>query len=169
MGEAGILDHDDNVELLGGEIVQKAVIGPRHAAVVTRAHDALVAELGNSATVRVQSPVALDDLWEPEPDLAVCVRRNDYYATGHPRPSDVLLLVEVADSSLRRDRARKVARYGAAGVPEVWLIDLSAETLEVYQEPGSDGYESRTTHGPGETLTPVRLPDVSVETATFLA
>lgn len=152
MGEVGILDEDDRVELLDGQVVPMTPIGPAHASLVDRLTRLLVRAVGDDAVVRVQNPVRLTPLSEPEPDLAVVRPRADGYAESHPGPDDVVVLVEVADSSDAVDRAVKIPLYADAGVPEVWLIDVSRRLLTVHTDPGEGGYRVVRTPGPDETL-----------------
>lgn len=140
MGEAGILRADQRVELIEGEIIDMTPIGSRHAAVVDRLTQLLGTTAGNQAIVRVQNPIALDDLSEPQPDLSLLRPRDDFYAAAHPRPVDVLLVVDVADTSLAFDRDVKIPLYARHGIPEAWLIDLEARRLTVYSEPTANGY-----------------------------
>ena len=141
MGRAGILEEDERVELLGGEIIVMSAIGNRHAACVLRMTSALnVSRLTGRAFVQVQNPVAADRMSEPQPDLMLLAHRDDHYDFAHPGPEDVLLLVEVADSSLLYDRVEKAPRYATARIPEAWLVDVSGETVTVYGGPGPDGY-----------------------------
>lgn len=160
MGEAGIFDPDDRLELLGGEIFEMPPIGTAHGAVVDRLTALLAAELAGRAILRVQGPVRLDDLSEPLPDLAVLRQREDFYANAHPTPPDVHLLIEVMDTSGKRDRRDKLPRYAAAGIAEVWLIDLPASRVDMYRNPRGDRYESVSEAGPAETLSPTIFPDV---------
>lgn len=168
MIEVGLLGEDDRVELLAGEIVDKMPIGSRHAACVDRSGDLLAELAGDGYRVRRQNPVTLDDASEPEPDLAVVARRDDYYAGGHPRPSDVALLVEVADSSLALDRRRKLPLYGAAGVPESWLVDLVDELVEVHSDPGPHGYGTIQVRRRGGQVRSVTVPDLAIEVDALL-
>ncbi len=141
MGEHGILAEDDRVELIAGEIVEMSPIGPPHAGHVARLNAVLGRLAGDRAIVWVQTPVDLDDYSEPQPDVVLLRPRADFYTTVHPCPADVLLLIEVADSSLDYDRNVKVPLYARAGVPEVWLVDLTgAGRVEVYQNPSGAGY-----------------------------
>ncbi|MBD2092133.1 Uma2 family endonuclease [Microcoleus sp. FACHB-1515] len=141
MAEAGILREDDRLELLRGEIVQMSPIGSRHAATVNRINRLFFRKFGDRALPSIQNPVELDDYSEPQPDIALLRPRDDCYEAGHPLPEDVLLLVEVADSTLRLDRTVKIPLYAEDGIAEVWLIDLKANCIEVYRQPTAKGYQ----------------------------
>lgn len=160
MGEAGILDDDARLELWGGEIYEMPSIGPAHQGDVNAFNARLVRALGDRAVVSVQGPIVLDDYFEPLPDVAVLRPRDDFYRGAHARPADVFLLVEVADTTLRRDRLEKVPKYAASGIPEVWLLDIPAGRLGVYREPSPDGYGTMTVLAPGEFVSPHAFPDV---------
>ena len=162
MAEAGILDEDDRVELLDGEIVEMTPIGPRHAGGVKRLNRLFTARLGERAIVDVQNPVVLDPHWEPQPDLTLLRPREDFYTGSHPRPEDVLLVVEVGETSLERDRGLKLAAYARARVPEVWWLDLPGEALEVCRDPAPDGYRDVRRLGRGERVAPVAFPDLEL-------
>lgn len=140
MYEAGIFSEDDRVELIDGEIVEMSPIGRSHAACVDRLTKLFVLHLRDDAIVRVQGPIRLDNRSEPQPDIALLRARDDFYASGHPGPADVLLVVEVADTTLDYDREIKARRYARAGIPEYWLVDLTGEAIEVYSEPGKSRY-----------------------------
>jgi Uma2 family endonuclease len=140
MAEAGILKPTDRVELIRGEIVEMSPIGKRHAAFVNNLNQLLVLRLAGRAIVSVQNPVALADDSEPQPDLAVLRRRPVPYKEVEATMSDVLLLIEVAESSLSYDRSTKLRLYAEAGIPEYWVVDCAAETIEVHRAPASDGY-----------------------------
>ena len=140
MGEAEIFPPDVRVELVDGEIRRMAPIDPPHASMVKRLTVALVARLQDTAVVGVQDPIHLDDYNEPQPDLTVMRSRDDYYGSQHPMPADVLLAIEVADTSLRYDRDEKIPRYGRYGIPEAWLVDVQAQTITVFTEPHAGGY-----------------------------
>jgi Uma2 family endonuclease len=129
MAEVGILAPDARVELIEGEIFDMAPPGSLHASTVHRLNKILVHATGDDALVLVQNPVRLSELSEPQPDLALLRDREDFYARKHPGPADVLLVVEVADSSLRFDRETKAALYAAHGIPEMWLVDLRGRRL----------------------------------------
>lgn len=140
MGETGILGPDLRTELIDGEIVEMPPIGHPHAGTVKFLSNLMKETVGRDAIVAVQDPVWLDDHSEPLPDIALLRARPDYYRNGHPGPTDVLLLVEVADSSLAYDREIKLPRYARAGIPEVWLVDLAARRLAIHRQPGEGGY-----------------------------
>lgn len=160
MGEAGILREDDRVELLDGEIVQLSPIGSRHAAAVTMLHQRLSGAVGKGGSVRVQNPLRLSHRSEPVPDICVVRRRHDYYAGAHPEPEDVLLVVEVADTSLAYDRNRKIPSYARAGVPEVWLVELPGAVVRAFRSPAADGYRSIAEYAAEDELAIEALPGV---------
>lgn len=168
MAEAGILTEDDRVELLDGEIVAMTPIGSRHAGCVNRLNRLFARVPGDAVLVSIQNPVILNQYWEPEPDVAVLRFRSDGYATAHPRPRDVLLLVEVADSSTQTDRQVKLAGYAAAGIPEVWIVDLTSDAIEVYREPEGEHYADRQILGREAPLTALNVPEMSVRVSDVL-
>ncbi|CRI66605.1 conserved hypothetical protein [Thiocapsa sp. KS1] len=140
MGETGILGPDLRTELIDGEIVEMPPIGHPHAGTVNLLANRLKEAVGPHAVVAVQNPVWLNDHSEPLPDIALLRPRPDYYRSAHPGPADVLLLAEVADSSLAYDREIKLPRYARAGIPEVWLVDLAGCRLAIHRQPTEDGY-----------------------------
>jgi Uma2 family endonuclease len=168
MAEASILSEDDRVELLEGEIIQMTPIGKRHAACVNRLLRLFSDQVGERAIVSVQNPVRLDEQSEPQPDLALLRFRPDFYAEAHPRPEEVLLLVEVADASTEFDRQVKVPLYAQAGISEVWLVDLAGECLEVYLKPSARVYEQVQRFGRGETVSPQALPELKLDVSQIL-
>jgi Uma2 family endonuclease len=161
MGEAGIVGEDDRVELLDGQIYVMSPIGSEHASCVDRLTRLFVRRAGDDAIVRIQNPIRLDEASEPEPDLALLHPRDDAYASDHPGPADVMLVVEVADTSLQFDRDLKRPLYAAAGVPVVWLVDLDGQTIHVYSTPSGDHYETHATHGPDDAVPVPPLPGPS--------
>ena len=140
MAEVGILAPDARVELIDGEIFDMAPPGSLHAATVDRLNEILTRSVGGKAAVRVQNPVRLSELSEPQPDLALLRRRDDFYSQHHPGPADVLLVVEIADSSLRFDRDTKVSLYAVHGIPEMWLVDLRGQRLVRHRAPRQGSY-----------------------------
>ncbi len=167
MGEAGILGPDDRVELIDGEIVMMTPIGSRHAACVDRCTHFFTRLVGDRAIVRVQNPIQLDDYSEPEPDISLLRPRDDFYATAHPLPGDVLLVVEVADTSIGYDREVKLPLYGSMGILEVWIVDLGRRCIDAYRAPIAGGYAERRTYQVDEKLRPAAL-DVEVAVTDLL-
>ena len=165
MGEAGIFAEDDRVELVGGEIREMTPIGPPHAGVVNRLTELIVLRLAGRANVTVQNPIRLDRHSEPQPDVVVARRRPSSYADRHPEPADVLLVIEVSDSSLHYDRAEKVPRYGKAGIPETWLVDLAARTVTVYTGPGATGYAGARVLQRADTIAATAAPGLCLPVA----
>jgi len=155
MGETGILGPELRTELIEGEIVEMTPIGPSHGGTVNLLAKRLTTRVGDAALVSIQNPVVLDDHSEPQPDLALLRPRADFYRDAHPRPRDVLLVIEVADSTLRYDRDVKLPLYARAGIPEVWLVDLRGRELVIYRRPGATGYAESVQ--PGER-TALSLP-----------
>ena len=165
MGEAGIFRDDERVELLDGEIVPMNPIGSPHAWCVTRLIE-IFAPLIGTYRIMSQNPVQLHDLAEPEPDLAIVSRSAPQ--TRHPRPDETLLVIEVADSSITKDRGQKRAMYARARIQEYWIVDLNADRIEVYRRPGARGYRSTTLLTRGETVGPLCAPDLVVDARAVL-
>ena len=161
MAEAGVLHEDERVELIEGEIVRMAAIGARHAMCVTDLQEWFMPRLLGRAIVRGQNPLRLARS-EPEPDILIVRLRADRYGAAHPGPADVLLLIEVAQSSLGYDRQRKLPLYAAAGIPEVWIADLDGERMLVHREPQRRRYASVVTVERGDLLTPLAFPDLTL-------
>jgi len=140
MAEVGILAPDVRVELIDGEVIEMPPIGAPHASVVTDIQNLLIAAVGDRAIVRVQNPVRLGRHSEPQPDIALVSPPGSKYRTRHPTPADILLLVEVADTSLRLDRDLKLGIYARGGITDVWLLDLQTRSIVRYWAPGVVGY-----------------------------
>jgi len=162
MCEVGILTADDRVELIDGELIEMPPMGPPHAGIVNHLAKILIHRLGDGADLRIQSSVLLSRYTQPEPDLAVVRPDPNRYLLRHPQPTDILIAIEVADSSLRYDRREKIPRYAAAGVPEAWLVDVRARSITVYTEPGSDGYDTSRTVGWAEELVATAVPSLNL-------
>src|SRR5215210_9388020 len=141
MGEAGIFRPDSRLELLEGEIYERSPIGSRHAACVSFLGNQLNRQLGDKMIVRTQDPVRLDDFSEPQPDIALVRWRDDFYRHAHPTPADVLLVIEVADSTVESDRSYKMPLYAKAGIPEAWLVNLPDGGIELYAGPADGAYQ----------------------------
>ena len=153
MGEAGIFTANDRVELIDGEVRTMNPIGPPHAWIVNRLMRLLITRLADTAYVSSQNPIRLGPHTEPQPDVVVARQRGSAYREQHPEAGDVLLVIEVADSSLLYDRLEKAPRYGQAGIPEMWIVDVAAKTVTVYTGPGPDGYSRERIVSGGETVT----------------
>jgi len=164
MGEVGLLNEDSRVELIDGEIVEMAPIGSEHAGHNNQLLSLLAYRLYGRAVVAGQNPVVLSSHEEPQPDIAVLRWRDDYYRTAHPHAEDVLLLVEIADSTLRYDRDVKVPLYASHGIPEVWLLDLQQKQLEIYRDPVRGQYRQRDCRRAGQ-IAPILWPDAVIDLA----
>ncbi len=163
MGEAGIFAPGERVELIDGELIDMAPIGQGHAAVVNRLNEALVIASAGRAIVSPQNSVRLGRFSEPQPDLALLRRRADFYETGErPGPADVLLLVEVADNSLRFDRTVKLPLYARSGIVEVWIVDLRRRVVDVFRAPAGDAYGETATHGAPDSIALAAAPEIVV-------
>jgi Uma2 family endonuclease len=162
MAEVGILAPDDRVELIEGRIVTMTPIGNRHATCVLRLTTHFGRRVGTAALVSVQNPLRLDGHNEPQPDVMLLRPRADFYAQGHPAPADVLLVIEVADTSLAYDRGVKIPLYARAGIPEVWLVNLPQDLIEVYTAPVGGVYQQVRQARRGESLAVPGLPGVAL-------
>jgi Uma2 family endonuclease len=163
MGEAGILGEDDRVELIEGEIIEMSPIGSRHAAIVARIHHLCSTRLGDRAVVWSQNPLLLvRHQSEPRPDLMLLAPRADFYAGGLPEPSDVRLLIEVADSSLLYDRRTKFPLYARAGIAEAWLVDVEAGRVEIHRGAIGAAYHDVRVAAPDETFAPAAFRELTV-------
>ena len=168
MGETGVLAPEARVELIEGEIFDKAPIGTHHASIVNRLSRLFVLAAGEMAIVRVRGPVLMGEHSEPEPDLTLLRPSADYYREVAPAAADVLLIVEVSDSTQRYDRRFKVPLYARHGVPEVWVIDLENGLVHFHRGPSGDGYaDISASEQPG--VTPVAaLPGVAIDLSGLL-
>jgi len=160
MAQAGILSEDDRVELIRGEVVEMTPIGRRHAGAVDRLNQLFTSALGERVIVRVQNPVPVSADSEPQPDLALLRLSPDFYVETPLGPEEVLLVIEVADTSAPSDRAVKVPLYAEAGIREVWLVDLAAGRVEVYRGPGPGGYRECLALVRGQRVAPEAFLDV---------
>jgi Uma2 family endonuclease len=171
MAEAGILGEDDRVELIEGEIVQMAPIGPRHANRVNRLVLRFAERFRGMAHISSQNPVRLSNRSEPEPDLAL-VRAypegQDPYESAHPTPRDVFLIVEVADSSIEYDLGRKARLYARHGIPELWVLDQRNDRLVVHRDPTPRGYATVRATSRNDSIAPLAFPEVTLPVADLL-
>jgi Uma2 family endonuclease len=168
MAAAGVFSEGDRVELIEGEIVEMNPIGSRHAACVGRLTELLGRLVVGKVIVWVQNPVQVSDYSEPLPDVALLKRRDDFYAQANPQPPDVLLIVEVADSSVEYDRDIKMPLYARAGIPEVWLVNLPKETVEVYSQPLEGEYREICLVKRGESLSAKSIPNLTIDISAIL-
>ena len=170
MDDAGVFVPNERVQLIAGEIVVMSPMGSRHATGICLLTDAFATSgrLAGRVLVRVQLPVVIPATSEPEPDLALLVRREGGYVRAHPRPEDVLLLVEVADSTLAYDRRVKLPLYAAAGIPESWLMNLQDDVIEAYTDPAPDGYRTVRRYYLGDAIAPIAFPELLIPVSQLI-
>ncbi len=160
--EAGILGEDDRVELIDGEVRLMSPIGTLHAAIVKRYAALLFAQVGQTAIISVQDPIQLNSMSEPQPDLALLRYQEDFYAQATPSAADVLLIIEVSDTTLAYDRLEKLPRYALAGIPEVWITDVDGQAVERHTDPQDNQYATKQTFKRGQRLSVQALPTISL-------
>lgn len=166
MADAGIFTEDDRVELIDGELIDMAPIGYDHAATVNVINRTLVLACGERAVVSVQNPVGVDDYTEPQPDFVVLrPRADDYRSAPRAGSGDALLVIEVADTSLRYDRTVKLPLYARAGFAEVWIVDLRHRVVTSYAEPAGEEYVTVQTYRQDDTIVLRQAPDIAVALA----
>jgi len=163
MAETGILEMNARVELIEGEIIDMAPIGSKHASYVNRLNRELVHAVSNTATVSVQNPVILGDLSEPEPDFALLKLKDNDYEDSLPRAEDILLLIEIADTTINYDRKIKAPLYARFSIPEYWLIDTQKVSVTIFQKPVQGQYTVTKTQVLPASLCPLLLPTVKLE------
>jgi Uma2 family endonuclease len=168
IGEANIFPPESRLELINGEILEMAPIGSNHAGHLKRINSVLTILVSGKAIVSVQDPLQLGDLSEPEPDFMLLKPNADFYSSRHPVADDVLLLIEVADSSLNFDQNQKLRLYALHHVPEYWLLNLNDNCLEVYRKPHGEVYAEKTTLYSGDSVTLTQLPKITVQVAEIL-
>ncbi len=162
MAADDVLKADDRVELIEGSLHWMSPIGISHAFCVDNLADRFRELLAHRAWVRSQNPLRLDDLSEPQPDVSLLRWRDDRYRAAHPTPGDVLLLVEVADSTLKEDRQIKAPLYARHGIPELWIVNLLASEVEVYTQPQNGRYQQHVVRRRGEQIAPEAFPDLLI-------
>ena len=168
MADAGILSENDRVELLDGAIVVMPPIGDWHAASVKFFTNTMLPPLQGRAMIAVQDPVRLDENSEPQPDVMLLLWRDDFYGGGHPEPADVLLLIEVSDTTVDYDRNEKLPLYARAGIPEAWIVNRPARRIEAHADPSGNEYATVRYFGPGETIAPQAFPDIVLEVSRII-
>jgi len=164
MREAQILTEDDRVELLDGEILLMSPVGPFHVGLVIKLTQLPSALLGTTGLLSVQNPIELNQFGEPQPDVAVLRPRDDSYTTALPAPNDILLVIEVSDSSLAYDREQKLPQYALAGIAEVWIVDVQKQIIEQYTQPFEDQYTKLTKVFHGHRIAATTIPTLSFTT-----
>jgi Uma2 family endonuclease len=168
MAEAGILNEDDRVELIRGEIVQMTPMGHRHASCVARLNDVLLGTLRGRTVLWPQLPLTILPDSEPQPDIILLRYRDDFYRDTLPGPQDVALLIEVADTSLQYDRRLKGPLYAEAGVQDYWIVDLEGGAVELYRNPVAGQFRAVERVGHTAMLSPLAFPDVQITAAIIL-
>jgi Uma2 family endonuclease len=169
MAEVGIFRPDERVELIEGEIVEMSPIGPRHAGCVINATRLFITRLGERVVLSPQNPVTIRPRSEPQPDLALLRPREVSYSEALPTPQDVVLAVEVADTTVRFDRLVKARLYARAGIAESWLLLPNDRAIEIHREPGPEGYAHVTRHDADQVVAPLAFPDASFAVSDFFA
>jgi Uma2 family endonuclease len=162
MIETGILDEDDRVELLEGEIIEMSPQIPLHAATTHSASDYLRNLLAGRVAIRIQSPITLRPNSEPEPDIAIVSIDPGRYFDHHPTPDEIFLVVEVANTTLRKDRGQKVRVYAHANIPEYWILDVYERRVYVFRNPGNEGYQEEIILNESAIFSMVAFPEISV-------
>jgi Uma2 family endonuclease len=168
MIETGILTKYDRVELIEGEIVEMSPIGNHHAACVARLTELLGEKVARRAIVWVQSPIVISPNSQPQPDIALLKRRDDFYARSRPTPDDVLLLIEVSDSTLKYDRQVKMPLYAREGIEEFWVVNLQDDEIEIHARPTGGAYQLVRRLGRGETVNSENVPGLVLEVDSML-
>ncbi len=160
MHEADVFAEGDRLELINGEIREMSPIGRKHAVCVARTTRSFQIKLGDRAFIWTQNPIRLSDHSEPQPDLAILKWRDDFYAEALPTPEDVLLIIEVSDSTIAYDRDVKGPLYAANGIPEMWLFDVNKTVVEGYSQPSASGYKRMQRYEQNETFAMLVFPDI---------
>ncbi|CAN5832630.1 Uma2 family endonuclease [soil metagenome] len=163
MIEAGIYTENDRIELLNGEIIEIMAKGPKHVYFNEKIADILKEKLGKTADVRSQNPIILDDFSEPEPDIVLAIPPRENYLENHPTASNILLVMEISDTTLTYDREAKAKAYSRNGIEQYLLLNLQNETLEDYRQPGEDGYQFKRTLRKGDSLNLVAFPEIEIK------
>lgn len=164
MGEVGLLNEDSRIELIQGELIEMAPIGSPHGGEVKYLNNKLAVLLHGKAIVSVQDPISLGGYAEPQPDIALLRWRDDFYRRSNPHAEDILLIIEVSDSTVRYDREVKIPLYASHGIPEVWLLDIQQQQLEIYRDPADGQYRQRYNLRTG-SVAPILCPDAVINLA----
>lgn len=162
MGEVGILGLEQRTELIEGEILEMSPIGAKHSGSINRLNRIFAGLVGNQAIISIQNSIRINNHSEPQPDIAILYWREDFYVESLPIPSEVFLLIEVADSTLKYDREVKAIIYAKASIPELWIANIEAQVFEVYRQPSETGYQQVQIYGKGEIINLLMLPNVAI-------
>jgi len=168
MGETGIISADEKVELIEGQIIKKPMKGTSHEAAITRAERALRKPLEDRVLLRLQSAVRLSDYSEPEPDIAVVYPDAMDYEDHHPTPPEIYLIVEIADTTLKRDKESKAKVYAKAGINDYWVLDITNRQLYAFREPTATGYKNEQILSDDATISPIAFPNVTIKVSEML-
>jgi Uma2 family endonuclease len=168
MSDVGLFGEDARMELLDGEVIEMAPIGSRHGGCVTYLARSLITAAGTGAVVAIQNPIRLDERSEPQPDLSVLTPRPDGYRQSHPTPSEVLLVIEVSETTLAYDRDRKARHYAASGIRECWIVDIEGKQLLVMRQPTRGGYLEVRSLGRGDQVEVEAYPEISLAVGDIL-
>ena len=161
LGREGFFPDDVRLELIDGEVREMPSMGPSHAWIVDRLALRLIRQLGDTHHIRCQGPVDLDMYNEPEPDILVA-RPDPVFARRHPNPPDVLLAIEVSDSTLREDRRHKIPRYARSGIPEAWIVDVGHRQVRLYSKPAGITYQSEEVLRPGQAICSTTIEELDL-------
>ncbi|WP_309738521.1 MULTISPECIES: Uma2 family endonuclease [unclassified Chamaesiphon] len=167
MMESGIIREGERVELILGQIFTMAAKGTRHTVSTTRLITELPMLIQRRAIVRCQDPITLLNNSEPEPDIVIARLRSDDYVNSHPSPADIILVIEVADSSIKFDRETKAPLYAAAGISEYWIVNLIDDRLEIYRQPEGNIYTSVQIVTPPRSINLPEFPEISLDIGDF--
>ena len=168
MIKSGVFDENDQIELLNGVIIEKMLKGTKHSSANDRANKVFYRKVGDNVIIRNQNPIWLDEFSEPEPDIVLAKYREDEYENSHTTPEEILLILEIADSTLGYDRNTKGAAYARAGIRQYILLNLQEGTLEDYREPNTDGFQSKQTYRSGQQFNLTAFPEISFQVKDFL-
>jgi Uma2 family endonuclease len=163
MIEAGIYTENDRIELLNGEIIETMPKGPRHSVLNDSIIDLFAKTFGEKVYVRSQNPIVLDNFSEPEPDIVLVKPPRRKYLENHPTPNDILLVMEISDTTLAYDRDDKEQAYSRNGIQQYLLLNLQNQTLEDYREPNADGYGAKRTFRSGDVFNLVAFPEIEIK------
>jgi Uma2 family endonuclease len=165
MISTGIIHEDDRVELIAGQIFNMPAKGTRHTVTTSKLMTEILLLVQKRAIVRCQDPIAVSDRSEPEPDIVIAKLRADEYLDSHPTPEDIILVIEVADSSLSFDRDVKLPLYAATGINEYWLINLVDDRLEIYRQPEGNIYTNNLILTPPRSISIPTFPELTIDIA----